>query len=442
MDIRLQTRGMNWGRAVLISLPFAALTLFWQAYDYIVPLMLSRHYHLGTTLYSVIMSADNLIALIFLPLFGILSDRISGRLGRRSPLILAGTAGGVAGLALMCLEDAKAVGGTVRIALFLGFLLLTVFFMSLYRSPSAALVADCFIRPQRTMANAVLNLMAGIGGVVFGAAGSRLIVTRGNTPVFTKCLWFVIAAMILATVLYFIFVRENRFAREVENRNRELGLIDEKTDRTDKAPTRLTENEKRSLVLILCAVLFIYMGYNGFHTHYTNYLVTYLKQPASWTEPYLVEVGVGMLMMIPAVFITSGLGRKKSCLVGLALCVTGFIGVSTVTALHPERIYIWFLIAAVGFPLFAINLGPMTMELAKDSESGRFLGYYYAAMTAAQIVTPTLASLFINRLGYRIIGIYGAVCMAAAFAAMVTVRHGDVKTDFSRAFRDSAAIDD
>ena len=68
---------MNWKRAILISIPFFALTLFWQAYDYIVPLMLSRHYRLGTTVYSMLMSVDNIIALIFLPLFGILSDRIS-----------------------------------------------------------------------------------------------------------------------------------------------------------------------------------------------------------------------------------------------------------------------------------------------------------------------------------------------------------------------------
>ena len=155
----MDAKKMNWGRAVLISLPFFALTMFWQAYDYIVPLILSRHYRLGTTTYSVIMSLDNVIALVFLPLFGILSDRIHGRLGRRTPLILLGTAGGVLGLLLMGAEDARAVAGEIRFGLFLVFLLITVFFMSLHRSPSAALVADCFIRPRRTKANAVLNLV-------------------------------------------------------------------------------------------------------------------------------------------------------------------------------------------------------------------------------------------------------------------------------------------
>lgn len=438
----MKTTRINWGRAALISLPFFALTLFWQAYDYIVPLILSRHYRLGTTVYSLVMSVDNVVALIFLPLFGILSDRISGRLGRRTPLILVGTAGGVAGLLMMNIEDARAVSGDVRIVPFLLFLLIAVFFMSLHRSPSAALAADCFIRPQRTMANAVLNLMAGLAGVLFGVVGHMLISERGDVPVFSRCLAFVMLAMLAATGVYLAIARENRFVDQVRAQNEKLGLIDEKTDGTSRAPTRLSAPEKKSLALILCSVLLIYMGYNGFHTHYTNYLVTHLGQSASWTGPYLLEVGVGMLMMIPGAFITAKLGRKKSCLAGMAACVIGYIGVSTVTRAHPESIYLWFFIAAVGFPLFAINLGPMTLELAKDSDSGRYMGYYYVAVTAAQIVTPTLASLFINAWGYRVIGVYGAACTALAFVAMLPVRHGDVKPDFMRAFEDSAAIDD
>ena len=84
----------------------------------------------------------------------------------------------------------------------------------------------------------------------------------------------------------------------------------------------------------------------------------------------------------------------------------------------------------------------MVLELGKDSDAGRYMGYYYAAVTGAQIITPTLASLFINVHGYGVIGIYGAVCTAAAFLMMVSVRHGDVKPDFLRALKDASAVDD
>ncbi len=433
---------MKWGRAVLVSLPFFALTLYWQAYDYIVPLILSKHYHLGTTLYSVIMSVDNVIALLLMPLFGMLSDRISGKMGRRSPLILIGTIGGVIGLFLMNIEDERAISGDIRFAPFLLFLLLAVFFMSLHRSPAAALPADCFIRPQRTMSNAVLNLMGGIAGVLFGVVGHMLITERGEVSVFTNCITFVIISILAASAVYFAIVRENRYVEEVKEKNLRFGLIDEKTDSSDHSRTRLSLPEMKSLFLILAAVLFIYMGYNGFHTHYSNYLVTHLHQSPSWTGPYLLEVGVGMLMMIPSAFITAKIGRKKSCLIGTAACMIGYFGVSTVTFEHPQSIYIWFAIAAFGFPLFAINLGPMVLELAKDSDTGRYMGYYYAAVTGAQIVTPTLASLFINRYGYGVIGAYGAVCTTVAFLSLIFVKHGDVKLSFLKAFQDSTAVDD
>ena len=432
---------MNWKRAILISIPFFTLTLFWQAYDYIVPLMLSRHYRLGTTVYSMLMSVDNIIALIFLPLFGILSDRISSRLGRRSPLILIGTVGGVAGLVFMNIADTHAVSGENTFALFLIALLVAVFFMSLHRSPSAALVADCFIRPQRTLANAVLNLVGGLGAVLFGVVGHLLITQRGGEPVFTRCVTFVILAILLTSAAYFLLVRENRFVEEVRQKNTELGLLDEKTDdRVGK--TALSPAEKKSLLLILFAVFFVYMGYNGFHTHYTNYLVSHLRKPASWTGPYLLEAGLGMTMMIPSAFVSAKIGRKKSCRIGMAACVVGFFGLSSVSPENPDMIYLWFFIAAVGFPLFGINLGPMVLELSRDRDSGRYMGYYYVAVTTAQIVTPTLASLFINHYGYRIIGVYSACCTAMSFCAFLFVRHGDVKTSFKQAFQDAAAIEE
>ena len=138
-----------------------------QSYDYIVPLILTKHYHLSTTAYAAIMSIDNVIALLFLPLFGILSDKIRGPLGRRSPLILIGTIGGLIGFLGMSYADEQKLAGQDTRTLFMFFLLVAVFFMSLYRSPSAALVADCFIRPQRTKGNAVLNLMGSLAGVTF-----------------------------------------------------------------------------------------------------------------------------------------------------------------------------------------------------------------------------------------------------------------------------------
>ncbi|MCR5575861.1 MAG: MFS transporter [Oscillospiraceae bacterium] len=431
----------NWRRAARVSLPFCALTLFWQSYDYCVPLMLSQHFRLGTTAYAAVMSIDNVIALLFLPFFGILSDRLTGRLGRRTPLILLGAAGGVVGLSFMRLYDARAAAGAPVFSGFLTALVFTVLFMSLFRAPSAALIADCFIRPQRTRANAILNLMGALASVAFGLVGRRLIREAGGTIDFSDCMLFVILGVAAVILLYLALVRENRYVAQTEEMNRRFGLIDEKTDPADTSRTRLSASEKRSFALILLATFFVYAAYNGFNTHYTNYLVQYLRQPASWMGPYIMEVILATLMMLPAAWVTARLGRKRSCQLGAALCVLGYSGASLVTASFPQLLYLWFFIAAVGFPLIGINLGPMVLELGKDRDSGRFMSYYYIATTAAQIVTPTLASFFINAGGFRVIGVYGGFFNLLALACCLLTRHGDVRPALSAAV-DSALSDD
>ncbi len=174
---------MDYRKAVLVSLPFFAITIFWQAYDTIMPQILVYHFGMSSMTLGLVMGIDNLVALVFLPLFGALSDRIDSRLGRRTPLILWGTIGGAVSFVLMGLADkaqlarlaaagiperfaaattgaAKAAlieevaaiqgGNAGTFALMMGALLLGVFLMSLFRSPAAALAADVFIRPQRS----------------------------------------------------------------------------------------------------------------------------------------------------------------------------------------------------------------------------------------------------------------------------------------------------
>lgn len=418
---------MKWGRAILIALPFFAITIFWQAYDYVVPLMLSKHFSLSTTVYSLIMSIDNAVALIFLPLFGILSDRIRSKLGRRTPLILWGTIGGLIGLYVMNWADAGAVAGKSTFVVFMIALCAAVFFMSLYRSPAAALVADCFIRPHRTKANAALNVVGALAGVIFSIVGRKLIVSQDGVIVFTKAIYFVIIGMLVPSIVYFLAVRENKYVSQMERQNRELGLIDEKTDTSDKTPTKLTKDEKKSLFFILGIVFFLYMGYNAYNTHYTNYLVNYLQMPASWTTPYLMRVLLVTLFMVPAAMLASKIGRKKSAIIGTIFCAIGYLGSFTVTPVHVNMLYVWFLMIAIGFPLVSINLGPMVLELGKDSDAGRYMGYYYIAATVSQIVTPTIASFFINALGFQIIGVYAGVFAVVACVCGFFVHHGDAK---------------
>ncbi len=81
---------LNYKRTILVGFAFFLISAFWQAYDTIVPLMLTNKFGLDQTWSGVIMSLDNVLALFMLPLFGALSDKKETRFGKRTPFIVIG----------------------------------------------------------------------------------------------------------------------------------------------------------------------------------------------------------------------------------------------------------------------------------------------------------------------------------------------------------------
>ena len=82
---------LNYKRTLLVGFAFFLICAFWQAYDAIVPLMLTNKFGLSQGASGIIMSLDNILALFMLPLFGALSDKSRSRFGKRTPFILIGT---------------------------------------------------------------------------------------------------------------------------------------------------------------------------------------------------------------------------------------------------------------------------------------------------------------------------------------------------------------
>jgi MFS family permease len=84
---------LNTKRTILVGFAFFLICTFWQAYDSIIPLILTNKFGMSQTWSGVIMAIDNILALFMLPLFGTLSDKCKSRHGRRTPFIVAGTVG-------------------------------------------------------------------------------------------------------------------------------------------------------------------------------------------------------------------------------------------------------------------------------------------------------------------------------------------------------------
>ena len=94
----MQTKGkgvffmkLNYKRVMLVGMAFFLISAFWQAYDAIVPLILTNHFGLPQTFSGAVMSIDNVLAVFLLPIFGALSDKVNTRFGKRTPFILIGS---------------------------------------------------------------------------------------------------------------------------------------------------------------------------------------------------------------------------------------------------------------------------------------------------------------------------------------------------------------
>lgn len=98
---------LNAKRTVCVGFAFFLICTFWQAYDTIIPKILTDRFGMSQAVSGFIMALDNILALFMLPLFGVLSDKCRSKLGRRTPFILFGTIA-----AVIALFGLSAVSGT------------------------------------------------------------------------------------------------------------------------------------------------------------------------------------------------------------------------------------------------------------------------------------------------------------------------------------------
>ncbi|MBQ3482897.1 MAG: MFS transporter [Clostridia bacterium] len=96
---------LNYKRTIFVGFAFFLIIAFWQAYDNIIPKILTDKFGLPQAASGAIMAVDNILALFLLPLFGAISDRSRSRYGRRTPFIFIGTVVAVALLVLLSIPD-------------------------------------------------------------------------------------------------------------------------------------------------------------------------------------------------------------------------------------------------------------------------------------------------------------------------------------------------
>ena len=429
---------LNYKRTFLVGLAFLSICAFWQMYDNVVPLILTNTFHLNETYSGAIMAADNILALFLLPLFGSLSDKHETKIGKRMPFILFGTAMAVILMNVLPLLDNSYYKQPnpfklISFVIVLGLLLIA---MGTYRSPAVALMPDVTPKPLRSKANAIINLMGAIGGIIYLAVASVLYPnskTAGLNHVDYQILFIVVSAiMFVSVVLLFLFVKERKLVEEnkaLEEKHPEWNLAEDDGSGTEKLP----DDVKRSLGFLLASIALWFIGYNAVTTWFTTYVSVVMGQGLGGASTCLLVATAGAIVSyIPIGNIASKIGRKKTIMGGIILLATMFFLGYILTSIYKSINIIMFIsFALVGLAWAAINVNslPMVVEMCKGSDIGKFTGYYYTASMAAQIITPVLAGTLMRTISYKILFIYASVFVLLSFLTMTQVKHGDQKVE-------------
>lgn len=430
---------LNYRRTFFIGLAFLSISAFWQMYDNIIPLILQNTFGLGETVTGTIMAADNVLALLLLPLFGALSDRVDTRAGKRIPFIATGTL--LAVVFLMLLPAADSAG---NIILFVGALFLLLISMGLYRSPAVALMPDLTPNKLRSKGNAVINLMGAVGGV-YTLIMIKLLVGKGERPDYQPLFISVAALMVIAVGILIITIQEKKTKAKVEEEVKAYeagaGVIVETQDAEDaKAP--MPWEVKRSMIFLLASIFLWFTAYNAVTTAFSRYTrVVWKMEGGGFADCLMVATVAAIVSYIPIGNIASKAGRKKTIMGGIILMSLCYFGAIFAGAYHP-LVNVAFAAIGVGWAAINVNSYPMIVEMSKGCDIGKFTGTYYTFSMTAQIITPILSGFLLENVSYRTLFPYALVFSLLAFATMTQVHHGDARPDKKKSVLENFDVED
>ena len=326
-----------------------------------------------------------------------------------------------------CAWDATAKS-PVTLVFFIALLLVILVSMAVFRSPAVALMPDVTLKPLRSKANAVINLMGSAGGILVLVLGMVFATSAVRNSLMSYIGYFaVIAAIMLAALVVFMLtVRENEWAAEMQQQSVELGLEDKEEAATGER--KLSVDEVRSLIFLLLSIVLWFFGYNAVTSKYSVYASNILHKDYNLT--LIIAQAAAIISYLPVGFIASRVGRKKTILAGVVMLTAAFTTAAFMSAESPTMLMnAMFALAGIAWATINVNSFPMVVEMCSGGNVGKYTGFYYTASMAAQVATPMLSGLLMDRMGMHVLFPYAAVFTALAFVTMLFVRHGDSKPE-------------
>jgi len=302
--------------------------------------------------------------------------------------------------------------------------------MSSFRSPAVSLMPDVTVKPLRSKANAIINLMGSLGAVLALATIMIFGLDRFSYVDYSPAFISIGILMLVILGIFLWKVKEPELVAEKVAKDVKLDLVEEDEDHetmTDEEK-ELSKSKRIALILILVSVTLWFFGYNAVTTKISDYAPNVLEM--GYAIPIYIAHGSALLAFIPIGILATRIGRKKTILIGIVLLTFSFGSVYFLTPETSFFMYFIFGLTGIAWATINVNSYPMVVQLAKGSDVGKYTGYYYTFSMGAQIITPVFSGFLMDLFGTRrILFPYAALFVAAAFVTMSFVKHGDIRVD-------------
>ncbi len=494
-----ETSKLNYGRTILIGFGFMGCMLLWSVYNSYVPVILkgkltevfagggpvidfiNSHAWLSwisvALIVNAIMTIDNIFGVIFQPFFGKKSDTTRSKLGKRMPYILVCMP--ICAL-FFCFIPVAALTKTLglSILLMMSVIIFFNFFMSVWRSPVVSLMPDFTPSEMQSDANAVINIMGGIGqmvgfvigslaaavvgllgftemahalkkaetnemGQILDSAGNVVRDAAGNPTYVNYAPVFIVTAVIavLCIVVLFFFYKKNK---EYDLSAKVAVQTSDGDDKPAKIKIKnlpISKGAKKSLIVMLIALFLINNAFESIIPNFTNFANSTLHVKPIYSTLMMAVFAVSLAVFgIPSGIMGRKLGRKKTIMIGLTGVVIMFAIYLTVSQILPKAedgsvnkftwVCLWIALIIGGAAIGCININtlPLVLSIGGREYVGTFTGYYYTATMSASVTGPILCGLLIGLFNddYNYMFLFSALMFLLGLIVITQVRHGEV----------------
>ena len=446
-----QKRGYSTSQLVIASLGFGAVMVFWTIYNSFVPLILDyKLNNLGaiilpavliSPLTGFIMTIDNFFGLIFQPVFGRRSDHMRSRFGKRMPYLIVGIP--VCAVLFILIPLMGRIEGLTGILLMMLVIIAFNFVMSTWRAPCVAIMPDIVPPEYQSDGNAIVNMMAAVATIIASMAATIRSAMGFGEAIDSGDYLSVFVFGAIICVLFLIILLT--LVRWPDNRGEKIAAAQkqQKEKKESLLHLNLPSDVKRSMFIMMLALVCISGASDGFSTYFTLYATELMGMNA--TRATLVRTVAtlgGVLIAVPAGVMGRKLGRKKTITIGLAVVAIChllmlLIPYTDITSVDAVLAVLNFIYAA-GFILVNINTLPIMLAIGGKERFGAFTGYYYTATFTAAVICPTLIGFLIGLTGdnYNMLQVFCLVAMVLAIFLVANVKHGESMSE-----EDEAALE-